>query len=977
MLFLLYALPVGGETTEEPLEIIQIKLNDAISIDSEILILNENIYAPARQLGEIVDIVMEFERSDKILSFTSLTEDKPISIDYANSHITINNSIADGSVPKNKIFLPSEAFILAKDDVLVHIDLLKEFFNIEINYDPDNLALVVKVERKIKLLKKKLQFKEKEKHEIEYVQPRHENISIRTFNLNFNSNAQRQYHNKKRPSEISLSNSASLGVHGEIFQGEYIVGPSLSMSPDSATISGFDQTWTRRFNDKLAAEVGIVNTRASEMTMAGGRGLGVRIGSVDSFGFSNQHTLSFEGPCEQDAEVIFRLNKQKIARQICKTGTYKFDQIPIIDRPDNLYQVAQRTTDGDISILREEQRGFFSGVMPKGKSKWQAGIGKVPKQYNIRLWGPKTESPKVVDKFMIGGSYETGWKERASLGFAAAFDPLKTIDTSESSPPLDGGYLPSNYDEKTHQGGSASVTITAKPFDNLGIKWENALSMSFDGSPTKHYRSGPGFASNLAYDFRNSFFSVQGRAYFLSPNYYSPSGVEPNRTGGSASTSFAVGKHTFNASYQGEVRNVDRRSKGGQTLKQSYLFSHNYPVNSKISIRNNITYRNSYNEGDKSGNFNYKTSANYRVNSKLGFRISGGTSFVEDTENTLKSKFSTGSISGGMNYRFKNGISMGLSGTFYTPNEKGLFIQFRKRFGPIAYEPALNMVWSSTGKTQFVLSNGLYLEQANGVRVGAQYTLSRTNTPILNQTLDASHAANDPDIVTDHSFSLNMSTALGIFDKRPYILRNATSGGYIKGLMFIDLNDNGTQDEGEQSLPDIEFKWGQNKIKSNEEGTFIMADVPAGEHEASLVPESIPFTLSVMESEKQYFEIGKGKVTPVQYRFSMNAGSVSGKISVKDVANKDMSAENLIVVAVDMATGKEVTYVYTDVRGEYMMSELKPGKYKITLDKKDIKKRKLKAAKDSSLEHEIDIPVNLDDFVELEEMDFNIVKTVF
>ncbi|MDJ0626191.1 MAG: carboxypeptidase-like regulatory domain-containing protein [Candidatus Caenarcaniphilales bacterium] len=103
----------------------------------------------------------------------------------------------------------------------------------------------------------------------------------------------------------------------------------------------------------------------------------------------------------------------------------------------------------------------------------------------------------------------------------------------------------------------------------------------------------------------------------------------------------------------------------------------------------------------------------------------------------------------------------------------------------------------------------------------------------------------------------------------------------------------------------------------------------------------------------------------------MSGGSISGYVDIKDIDGKIKDAVNIIVIALD-ENDKEVAYTYTDQSGEYTLSELPPGKYKITLDPLDIKNRKLKI-KDTI--KKVEIPFSIDEIIEVNDINFNVLQS--
>jgi len=65
--------------------------------------------------------------------------------------------------------------------------------------------------------------------------------------------------------------------------------------------------------------------------------------------------------------------------------------------------------------------------------------------------------------------------------------------------------------------------------------------------------------------------------------------------------------------------------------------------------------------------------------------------------------------------------------------------------------------------------------------------------------------------------------------------------GRITGLVWLDTNENGKLDEGEQPLPDVRVVTGSGRdTLTDEKGYFIIGDLPPGEHIVLLDEKTIP-----------------------------------------------------------------------------------------------------------------------------------------
>jgi len=65
--------------------------------------------------------------------------------------------------------------------------------------------------------------------------------------------------------------------------------------------------------------------------------------------------------------------------------------------------------------------------------------------------------------------------------------------------------------------------------------------------------------------------------------------------------------------------------------------------------------------------------------------------------------------------------------------------------------------------------------------------------------------------------------------------------GRITGIVWLDLNENGRLDNGERPLPDVRVVTGSGRdTLTDENGYFIIGDLPPGEHILLLDEKTIP-----------------------------------------------------------------------------------------------------------------------------------------
>ena len=975
------------------LDIVQISLNDKFDVESEAYMNNGNVYIPLYQVGSLLDIEFQTDEGKQNISFKNPTDGTPIKIDLINSVIELNGSVLDRSDLSSIIFSARKAFVIDKRDILLSAKLLEKMFDVKIEYKEDSMTLAITVNRQVKVLKKRIKFgEEKAKKEIEYKKPKKEKVSLRNFQVGTTS--QSVSTSSESPSDSTsksdFSTTTNIGVMGEVFGGIYKTGPAFIQKDDYLTFSRLDQIWQRKFNENFALSLGNISPSISRLTMPGTQVLGFTMGSPSKLDFKKMDTLSFQGVCQTDAEVLLLLNSNRIARQICKEGKYDFQNIPRLINPDNKYSIVQNNTDGTSTVLKEEVLSFFHDLIPKGEKEWEFSFGKPPEQFNIDILGKnpnQTDSPK---KLLVGSGFRYGLSERVNVGISASADPFfgKALGSTSST---NEEYAPETFNTSQTQGTTASVSLTARPTNSLGFNLETAISGMRDLSEDRIYQrfghDGLGLAALLDMDYRKKIFSTQGSLFYISPSFYSPSGIQNNRMGFSLSNSLSFKGQAFNMSLNNVIENMDGKGRDGKENDFDVNIFHSTMLPYNISWQNKFKYKREESEKTFSDSVDLQTSFQQRINKNLSLRVSG--SLINSTsgkENKIHSLDSTLSIGGTYRFNENNSLNFGLS-AFPERDGKSLFLQYRKNFQNgklknISYEPSIQIFSGKSDEYSWSLSNGLYWQKSDGTRLGIQYIYSNSSNPVkisstnTNTADETSETRSGKSKTTNHTIYTSLNTNIGVFDKRLHLISNAANAGYLTGKVFLDLNDNGKQDPDEKALNGIELNCGNKKTKTDLEGKYSFVGLSRGLYQVSVNVGELPFTISLIDGETEHLKIEAGKVTEVEFRATVNSGSVSGRIYVRSVDGQKRSPENIIVVAYDEATKKEVAYTYADASGYYELSELRPGKYKIMIDPGEVRDRKLTFAEGKN-EYTVSIPLNLEELIEIQDIDFDATKELF
>ncbi len=209
-------------------------------------------------------------------------------------------------------------------------------------------------------------------------------------------------------------------------------------------------------------------------------------------------------------------------------------------------------------------------------------------------------------------------------------------------------------------------------------------------------------------------------------------------------------------------------------------------------------------------------------------------------------------------------------------------------------------------------------------------------------------------------WNINNDTSIGIdFNFAPYDLRNTDNRnsrawsvlfrfscgfdmsspakwGKIMGKVFIDTNQNGIPDEGEQGLSDILVRIPkENVTRTDPNGFYLFEEVIPGEKTIKLDAIELPIELALKEGFERTVIVESRQVKEANFAL-IESATIKGRIFVDENNNGvyDLGEDGIEGVSISlMPKYKTVT---TDENGKFVFEYLFPGIYKIRLDPADI-----------------------------------------
>jgi hypothetical protein len=963
---------------KENLVLVQVKLNNEVKENIEILAIDDKIFLPIKYLSVLSGINSKFDRQTKVFSFTDPAQGQTVLIEPTQKTIKVGDNLLD--ISANRVFWIQQSVSLL-DEILISRELTEQLLDLKTEYKEDNLTLEVSVPRLFSSEFKRTQLTYKKlinDEDPDLVQPNPTKLNVRSIQSNYFTQAQlsRTTDPLTTQTEITLGNFLGLNVEGEAYGGTFRAGPSFVFSDKQIGFAGTRQSWSKKINDKFGIVVGDSYSQLNRLNV-GGQIFGIKIGTPKNIGITQDTTVAWQGACLANSEVLLIINGQEIARQLCTNGKYQFGYVPRLVDVNNQYQVIQRNSDGNETLIRDDRFNYFGDLVPAKGRAWQIFGGTQPlelfnTQSNFSFSGEQANSRAEIipRKALAGGQFQYGLTDRITLESIVTADYL--IRDPGDPFLFNSSFLPISNDNRFINGETISLGVYARPKNNIGIRLGTALSNSNISAGANPGRAGVGHALSLDYDLRFKRCSSLGSIFYLSPEFYTPGSPSNNTIGGNFSLNSTIGKNNIRGSLFTSLTNLDKKSINGIQQRNSIAINHAYQVNSRISFQNNFVYREVKNDFTNFNTASYRAFMLNNINKRFTATASY---FLQNSKNltpVLSTKFFGEATLGGIFFLDKKRRNQfRLSFALNTDNQIRTFAQWMIRYKNLIYQPSISVETNPGGRRGYQMRQGLFWQTTGSSRVGLEYTLSTLQSQNQNFDQFGGIAISGRNKSVNQTLSLNVQTMLGFLGAKPRIL-TSNQTGYVKGKAFIDGNLNGKYDNGEQILNKIQMQVDGKNINESKKGEMLALDLGKGIHKVSLKPDSFPITLNLVKDFINV-KVEPGKTTEVNFPLRLSGATIEGRVVLAGIDGKTKGASNIIVVAAD-STGKEVTYSYTDSEGYYVLSEVMPGNYSIYIDKNDLANRKLLLSQSPD---KVTIPIDLENIINVKGINFEAKGNIF
>ena len=965
-----------------------VNINDRAYYDVEIIINDNNeILVPFKQLASLFDIPFGANRVDKQISFKTFdgkegmltqkgvfVEDYPIS---KQPPIFIQQGVMDG------VF--NEAYVQAS--------VIEQVMGVKLDADFETLSLIAKVERNIPVLQSKDFSEDKGPHAYQnvVVPKKPGKITLNTIGLHsylMNDNM----HTRGLGYSTSTNNfngSTVASINGNLLGGKYrIEATENHYNRDFFMFGGVSGTYRNSFtgrnyknlvdkkNDKIKYYYELGKFRGvTDDTDAriGQNTFGAQIWDWDVEKPSPQH---ISGQVKPTSMVRLTVNDLEPITLSTYAGYYSLKDVQL-PNPVLKIKLEELNEDGTVDLIMEEKYSPFDMNTPLAKeSRATAYAG---------VWGYQNrffrEGANIYrgnnKKVAIGGEYIHGIKDNVTFRSKLTGDKLyeKNGSSIVYTVPTNDSLLVSGTQKSVNylEGATTLNSIEWKSEKNKNVKAKATAGASV-AHDIREKHTHAGFMGKLAGEYNKDLTqysykfikpkTVNGKleVFHTSPDWYvasSDSTSKNDRTGGRASAGFGVNNTSVSGSYSRYLSNMNHRYQGGTITFDEASINAATKIPYVADVRFNSYYRHGKNDLGRNVNYNYDGSLYRNFNNYAQLQIGMRESYYDTkygNPTTVNRNYHTkyddiyqqlnvpigrrfGIFNLGHNFvryraeNYKNGYNAFRIGYTF-PTWKRLTLSAGWGFhyyGQKGHDIYTTLSYRS--KSGQSMSVGYQYSQNGG------YFIDNMFTPTTNR----------------HSVNFTFNDAFQVFNHGlKSVGEEDLHRGLFEALAYIDVNGDGKYtkkvDIPMSDIP-IVTSWSNSTNFTNKRGRVCSTSIDEGVYTVSLNMDDLPFVVAPQTNDliSRKVKIGGGQVTRIEFPLVSTVGSVSGVLKISDDFDRNLRISDFVVVLLDK-DGNEVNYSTVDSTGEFYISGLAPGRYKLQLDQHFINEYGLEELPNSSLD---------------------------
>lgn len=969
-----------------------LKINNKLSYDFEVITWPNGIVSvPIKTFAELLDVPVFVNHVDNSLSFTQPGTNNQVNIDVKNSKVMLGSQQIDVRNPK--IIYRKEGFLI-NDDVYIPEQLAQYLLDVKTNFLTEKFTMNVETSRILKAIVEMdsesdtpNKVYEEQFTNVNSAEKENKVFKVKRIDYSLGSTM-----NKSNSSDLSTSEqntNLSIGSSGNFLGGHYTLGTNSFYNKDGLGIGGYTASLDY-IGTQHELSLGSNEIRLSDLAIPGANIVGAKFGTLGASNNSSAVPRIISGRADDNTYVELFVNDIYTDKQTIENGRFDFDSLNYPSGSFIKIRVEQVNQDNTRKTVYEHEFSQDKDLLAPGQNEYLAfsGIDNSITNQNIKLFSKKTQDSSYLPiKYMSGFKFKRGLTKKLTVGSNFANNFNLTEPTKFFAQNTTDSVRTFRQSELT-TGSVATVSANYAPIANLMISTETGFSSA--SSKSKYETNGNDFGSVVSFDYDPKQYKLTGKVFNYGSNFYSGGYSDTtDKRGIELGGNWNVDKVNISGNILKYNSNLDNLFNGGLSDISSYNLSASGPINDKSTLRMGIRSASAKN----SLVYNGQTDLSLTLNSNLSEKVNFMVDFIksknrnEQNDNQSKSGTSTNRLNANLDidagkvgvFRLSHEIMtltpeermyLSSESSDYTklPISKSVYVKLDRSNKPFKHFTASpNFGYRYNGDNKGVLFGlGLGYE----LRAGRQLMMNYSYNSLFARYNNSNFISGN----SSHTLSLNLVDSLNFgetaglssaLDRDSFNPEN----GIIKGCVFLDLNQNGVKDAGEEGVAGIDVTVkNMYTVTTDKKGNYVAPRLFQAIHAIGVDKDNLAFIYSPVGNDVAV-NVKRGRVYVANLGVIVIPGSVSGKVDVKI---PDKSCSDVIILLLDK-DNKEVKYTTTDSSGSYYIGAIPPGEYKVIVDKNYLDYNGLQVG-GKQQEYAVSIPLIIDDFVEINDINFKLIE---
>ncbi len=965
--------------------LVTLQVNKNLVYDFEIIMWPDSkISIPVITLADILEIESTVNHVNNNITFTHPISKKQIIFNHKENNIICGSNVIN--IKKPKMVRIEEGFIV-QDDIFAPIDFVNYFFDIESSFDKNNYVL--SLTSKFALTADEQQA-EVEEEKFTYEEPltnvdsyEKEEKSFKVERIDYGLNGTVSKTANGQVANTTENSNLNLASSGKLLGGEYNIGAGSFYVNDALDIGNFtaslDYTGSN-YNTTL----GSTFTRLSDLAIPGTSLVGGKFGTLGALNRTLSVPRFIVGSALDGTTVELFINDILRDSQDVKNGRFEFESINYLINSSFVdIRVEQVNIDSSREIVYKRSFSRDNDLLAKAEKEFLmfSGLESSILTNRFNLIGNKQINNSDSVKLISGAKYGLGISKKTSafLSFAQDFK-VKNAESITSTMTDRPGVIRQN---RSSSGFITSLSLKHKMKENIKLASELALSNASSLSVFEPDGTDLGGILSMDYENKKHQFGLFAKAFHYGSNFYTVTqGNSIDKRGGELNFSGKVSSTNISGNFINYISNLDNVFDGGLSNIRNMNINLSNQIysgtNLRLSVRANNCKNDYYKEKETNLNFtlSQQLGENHRmmINHIKTFYNNSNYKTAEKTKDTNDRLNIALEVDAGKIGKVRISKEQAIEG----PEHRFLSSGLKRRSELSRNKFNIKLDRSNLPIHGICLSPSIGYQSGSGnnLNMGLDlgYQIKNLGHLVLRYRYNAVRSLASLNENKTHTISVNLLNNID-FGRASSSHKKAglqtsfnPENSIIKGVVFLDLNQNGKMDEGEQGVPDIEISFKNLfNISSNNNGEYVATGLAPRRYILGIDKNSLPFIYSPTGNNISV-DVKREKVYKVNLGVINTPGSISGNITVK----KEEELNSDIIVLLLDKNGKEVKYTTTDSTGSYYIGSIPPGDYTVVVDKNYLDYKGMQMS--SEVGHKVNIPLRLDDFVDIENLDIKLIE---